>query len=605
MKETVFIERNRKSWEELELLLKSSYKDADRLQTLFIKVSSDLSYASTHYPNRAVRAYLNQLVQQVFDSMKKKKVHWTLEPIATFFNETLPHEMYRSRKVLLLSFMIFTFSVLIGIFSTLQDMDFLRAILGNEYVDMTEQNIQNEDPMAVYKGMEQSGMFFMITINNIRVAFMTFLTGILTGIVTSIFLMFNGIMLGAFQSFFYVKGLFWESFLTIWIHGTIEISAIIIAGCAGIILGNGILFPGSYTRNASLLIAIRRALTIVLGTVPLFIIAGFLESFVTRYTEMPVVLKIFIILSSLAFIIWMYVIYPRRKSIGTIFLDDIKVFKQEDFDVDENKYVIRKFGENLSLTIKQIRTNFLGFFRSGILPSTLLIVLLFFLRTNEMRDYWFEDIPSSLLSMSSSTIYTKIGIWLALGMVMYAFSKVFLLDKVDEISSKFLLKKIPFFLFLSAIPVFSYFLIHPVVFWILLIFIPPGLYALLSEMIINNKRLYYTEIADLFKKVYRHWGILVVSILLFVVVHFLIISMLNSGIFTLVEDFLNWHDLFDSPLLNSLFISSVIEWIVLVVFYPLYMLLSINVFYSSYTKEHAIDLKQGLELFGHQKSIFE
>ena len=125
-------------------------------------------------------------------------------------------------------------------------------------------------------------------------------------------LMQNGIMLGSFQYFFYEKGLLWESVRTIWIHGTIEISVIIIAGCAGLVMANGMIFPGTYTRLESFKRGVIGGLKILLSTIPFFIIAGFLEGFVTRHTEMPDWLAIFIILSSLALIIFYYVIYPHQ-----------------------------------------------------------------------------------------------------------------------------------------------------------------------------------------------------------------------------------------------------------------------------------------------------
>ena len=122
----------------------------------------------------------------------------------------------------------------------------------------------------------------------------------------------NAIMLGSFQYFFFEKGLGWESVRTIWIHGTIEISVIIIAGCAGMVLGNSILFPKTYTRLASFKRGVKNGLKIVTSTIPFFIIAGFLEGFVTRHTEMPDWLAILILGSSLALIIFYYVIYPRQ-----------------------------------------------------------------------------------------------------------------------------------------------------------------------------------------------------------------------------------------------------------------------------------------------------
>jgi uncharacterized membrane protein SpoIIM required for sporulation len=156
-------------------------------------------------------------------------------------------------------------------------------------------------------------MFWGITINNVRVSFYEFVSGIFTSIATAYLLIRNGIMLGCFQYFFYDHGLLKESFLTIWIHGTLEISAIIIAGAAGIAMGNGWLFPGTYSRIDSFKRSAKKGLKIVVGTVPIFMIAGFLESVVTRHTELPDFIRLAIILFSLGFVIFYYLIYPRKK----------------------------------------------------------------------------------------------------------------------------------------------------------------------------------------------------------------------------------------------------------------------------------------------------
>ena len=139
---------------------------------------------------------------------------------------------------------------------------------------------------------------------------MAFVLGIFLGIGTLFLIMRNAIMLGAFQYFFYDKGVLWESVRTIWIHGTIEISVIIIAGCAGLVVGQGILFPNTFTRLTSFVNGIKAGLKIVISTIPFFIIAGFLEGFVTRHTEMPDWLAICIIVISSALILFYYVIYP-------------------------------------------------------------------------------------------------------------------------------------------------------------------------------------------------------------------------------------------------------------------------------------------------------
>jgi len=177
---------------------------------------------------------------------------------------------------------------------------------------MTEDNIAKGDPFGVYKSGDRLGMFLHIAVNNIRVSFMLFVAGLFVSIGTVWMLFQNGVMLGAFQYYFFAKGLGLKSILVIWIHGTLEISSIIIAGAAGLILGNSILFPRTHKRLDSLKNGAKDGLKCMIGLVPVFLTAAFLEGFVTRYSTMPVWLSASILLLSLAFIIWYFVIYPVR-----------------------------------------------------------------------------------------------------------------------------------------------------------------------------------------------------------------------------------------------------------------------------------------------------
>jgi len=311
MREAAFVRQNKDKWVTFENALSNKTALApDKLSDLYIEITDHLSYAKTFYGGSNTEFYLNALASQAHQKIYKSK----REPknrILEFWKTEFPAMFYHHQRELLIAFLVFSFFTVVGAFSSANDGDFVRAILGDGYVNMTLENIENDDPMAVYKQMGEFNMFLGITINNIRVALMAFAFGILLGIGTLYIMMQNAIMLGSFQYFFYDKGLLWESMRTIWIHGTLEISVIIIAGCAGLVLANGILFPGTYTRLESFKRGVKNGLKIMLSTVPFFIIAGFLEGFVTRHTEMPDVLAIIIILASLALIVFYYVIYPR------------------------------------------------------------------------------------------------------------------------------------------------------------------------------------------------------------------------------------------------------------------------------------------------------
>lgn len=310
MRESLFIKKNQSRWKDFEEhITKRNTLPASNLADLYLEISDDLNYARTFFPEGKTVSYLNHLASQYHREVYRDKKLGT-KTILDFYSKDFPLMFYKYLPQLAVSFFVFAIFVLAGAYSADTDISFVRSILGDSYVNQTQANIDSGDPMAVYKEMSQMDMFLGITVNNIRVAVTAFVAGLFVGIGTLLVLMYNGVMLGSFQYLFYDQGLLWESARTIWIHGTIEISVIVIAGCGGLVLGNGILFPGTYTRMHSFRQSIKDGLKILLSTIPFFILAGFLESFVTRLTQMPDFLSVLIILGSLSLIVFYYVYLP-------------------------------------------------------------------------------------------------------------------------------------------------------------------------------------------------------------------------------------------------------------------------------------------------------
>lgn len=321
MKETTFINQNKKKWAKFEKMSKTQQNDPDEMSQLFVELTDDLSFARTYYPKRSVRVYLNSLAQRIFHDLYKKK-RTPLKKFVTFWTTDLPLEMYRARWTLLTSFIIFAIGMLIGIVSTIDNEDFLGSVIGYDYVAMAEYNIEQGKPMSVYGGDSEEMTFVMIAANNLKVMMITFVLGIFLSIGSGLFLFFNSIMVGAFQWFYVVRNLTLASFLTIWIHGAFEIPAIILSAAAGITMGNGILFPGTLTRAQSLVISAKRGIKMMIGIIPVIILAAFIEGYATRHTvvttegdpiptEWPEALKWTFILTCFAIILVYFVIYPR------------------------------------------------------------------------------------------------------------------------------------------------------------------------------------------------------------------------------------------------------------------------------------------------------
>lgn len=307
MKEAVFVKRNTEKWQEYE---STPAHDPDRLTERFIELTDDLSYARTFYPKSTVTRYLNGVAAQFHQKLYANRRE-DRNRIAAFWKYELPLLMFESRFKLLYSFLFFFGACILGWMSAAHDDTYVRLIMGDAYVNQTLENIKNGDPLAIYGGTGQADMFMQITVNNIKVSFVAFALGSFFSFGTIAILFQNGIMLGSFQYFFFERDLLLASVLKIWIHGTLEISAIVIAGAAGLVMGHSLLFPGTYSRLESFKQGAKKGMKIVIGLVPVFVAAGFLESFVTRLTLHPVASGSIIIVSAV-FIVWYFVLYPRK-----------------------------------------------------------------------------------------------------------------------------------------------------------------------------------------------------------------------------------------------------------------------------------------------------
>lgn len=310
MREALFVKQNSEKWKGYEQMRTAQ---PDQLADRFIDITNDLAYAKTFYPKSNTTAYLNGLAATLHQSIYKNKKE-DVNRFSKFWKYELPVLFFSYRRQLLYSLIFFLISSAIGALSAKYDETFIRLILGDGYVNMTTENIAKGDPFGVYKKSGEVEMFFSIAANNIYVAMVTFVSGVILSIGPVFFMLRNGVMLGSFEYYFFSKGLGAESILVIWIHGTLEISAIIIAGAAGLVLGHGLLFPRTFTRMEAFKNSAKDGTKIALGIVPILLVAAFLEGFITRHTGMPLWLSISILSSSLYFIIWYVIIYPLKLS---------------------------------------------------------------------------------------------------------------------------------------------------------------------------------------------------------------------------------------------------------------------------------------------------
>jgi uncharacterized membrane protein SpoIIM required for sporulation len=311
MREVAFIKQNKAKWEQFEAaIMGRSLKGPDEMAQLYIHLVNDLSYAQSYYPKSNTTKYLNYLASQIYQRIYQTKRQET-NRFVYFFKTEVPLLMHQYRYVTLFTFILFFTFVGIGVISAIYDPDFVRLILGDGYVNDALENIENGNPMAVYESGSNWGSFIGITFNNLYVGLRCYVYGVFGGLGTFYVLLSNCIMLGSFQYFFYEHKVFIESIRGIWVHGSMEIFAIVIEATSGFILGASILFPKTFSRFNSFKIGFRNSFKILLSTMPFTFCAGVLEGFITRCAlDMPLALNLFIILGTLAIISFFYLIYP-------------------------------------------------------------------------------------------------------------------------------------------------------------------------------------------------------------------------------------------------------------------------------------------------------
>ena len=336
MKSIDFIRTRKDIW----IALEESAKSFDRLtQGLhrdknivsfmqnYRRTSADLSLTRSLFPNDSLIPQLNSLIIKALSIINANQQS-DLTRIKYFFMERLPQLVIRLRYLFIVSSLIFILSAMAGYFLTMLNPYAAHAIVGDHYIYMTLSNIEKGKPFAVY----QSGLHYImssfIMANNLKVAFVCFGLGALYGVGTFMILLFNGLMLGAITAVFAQHNLSFDFATTVLIHGTLELFSIMVAGTAGLRLGQSLFRPGTLSRLDALYRFGTEAFHIAFFMVPVIAIAALLEGFVTPLAPARW-LRITIISASVAFL-FVYILLPtilyikRKKSSGETFEPAIK-----------------------------------------------------------------------------------------------------------------------------------------------------------------------------------------------------------------------------------------------------------------------------------------
>ena len=285
--------------------------DPDEMAADFTQLVDDLAYAKTFYPSGKVTYFINAQASKIYLDVYKNRKEES-NRLVTFWKYDLPLTIRKHHKVVLFSFIIFLIFFAIGFFTSYKDEGMVRSIFGDNYVDQTQDNIANGNPFGIYEHGNPVLSWISLMIHNIRVSFLMFVAGIFCGVPSIYLEAQNAVMLGAFDQFFTAKGLGLDFWLVVFVHGTLEITALIIAAAAGIVLGKSFLFPGTIRRIDSFKQGAKDGVKIMIGLMPVFALAAFFEGFITRLYNDISWLTTIIFMLSVVFVIWYFIIYPIR-----------------------------------------------------------------------------------------------------------------------------------------------------------------------------------------------------------------------------------------------------------------------------------------------------
>jgi uncharacterized membrane protein SpoIIM required for sporulation len=288
-----WLEKRKPHWARLEELVQRSsrgvaalsHSELQELGLLYRQTASDLAAVREDPTSRQLAAYLNQLLGRghnlIYMGHKPK-----VSAVAQFYGQTYPKVFRETLPQTLLALAIFAVTGLAAWIITVHDPGFAHRLLGPQMMETIEQRKMWTESIVAIKPVASSG----IMTNNLSVAFTTFALGITAGIGTIWMMVVNGLLIGVIGAATWKAGMALQLWSFVAPHGVLELPAIFIAAGAGLEIARGMLFPGLLPRRESLAQAGGRGARLLLGAIPLLVIAGVIEGFYSP-SHSPVALK--------------------------------------------------------------------------------------------------------------------------------------------------------------------------------------------------------------------------------------------------------------------------------------------------------------------------
>lgn len=327
-----FYEHNRESWTRLEELNQRikrkgqkslSEEEAAAYPGLYRKLCGDLAEARLKRLSPDLMAYLNQLVstahQNLYSgkgSFRKNSRQLFQSMAGGFFQKTLAGALQRHKRIILTAFLLFFGSYFLSTLLVYNNSSLAQVIVPGQVLNMMEESYSS----AIEEGRDSlasTAMFSYYIQHNTSIAFISFATGILFGLGTLYFLIYNGLLLGAVSGYIFSMG-FTRNFLVfITAHSVFELSGLVLSGAAGLLLGLTLISPGNYSRKRALHLIKTDLLSLVAMAALLIATAAVIEGFVSpQPIAYAIKFSIMILAACVELSYLFYVFIQQRKKYG-------------------------------------------------------------------------------------------------------------------------------------------------------------------------------------------------------------------------------------------------------------------------------------------------
>lgn len=251
---------------------------------MYRQTAADLSAAREGIANAQLAEYLNQLLGRAHNLV------YTARParrrgVVEFYTREFPRIFRSTWRYTAAAFALFVVGTVAGTVLSITDPGFQRFVIGGEMMDTIERREMWTHSILSVKPLASSA----ILTNNLSVAFSAFALGALAGVGTLYIMVFNGLMIGVIGTACHRAGMSAPLWSFVAPHGALELPAIFIAGGAGLLLARGIVAPGLLPRRDALAESGALSIRLLLGVIPLLVIAGLIEGFVSPTPIEPVV----------------------------------------------------------------------------------------------------------------------------------------------------------------------------------------------------------------------------------------------------------------------------------------------------------------------------